>query len=126
MKYLFLSFLLGMFSLSVQAQVASKLASKPDSSKALMSVEATCGECKFDLPGNDCDLAVRINGKAMYVDGVSIFEFGHPHDANGFCVAVRKAEVQGEVVNNRFKATYFKLLPVANATENTNRQDAGK
>ena len=118
MKYLFLSFLLGMFSLSVQAQVASKLASKPDSSKALMSVEATCG--------NDCDLAVRFNGKAMYVDGVSIFEFGHPHDDNGFCVAVRKAEVQGEVVNNRFKATYFKLLPVANATENTNRQDAGK
>ncbi len=118
--------MLGMFSLNVQAQVASKLASKPDPEKELMTVEASCGECKFDLPGTDCDMAVRINGKAMYVDGVSIFEFGHPHDENGFCVAVRKAQVQGEVVNNRFKATYFKLLPVANASENSNKQEAGK
>ncbi|MEI2758101.1 MAG: DUF6370 family protein [Bacteroidia bacterium] len=121
MKYFILSFLLGMLSLNVQAQVASKLASKPDTEKVLMTVEASCGECKFDLPGNDCDLAVRINGTAYYVDGVSIFEFGHPHDANGFCVAIRKAEVQGEVVNNRFKATYFKLLDAGEQTDSNKK-----
>jgi len=27
-----------------------------------------------------------------------------------FCNAVRKAEVQGEIVNDRYKVTYFKLL----------------
>ena len=126
MKSLFLSVLFYVLSNFTMAQVASKLASKPDAAKELITVETSCGECNFKLPGDNCDLAVRINGTAYYVDGVSISEFGHPHDDNGFCVAVRKAEVQGEVVNNRFKATYFKLLPVANATENTNRQDAGK
>ena len=33
-----------------------------------------------------------------------------PQAEDGFCNAVRKAEVQGEIVNDRFKVTYFKLL----------------
>jgi hypothetical protein len=28
----------------------------------------------------------------------------------GFCNAIRKAKVQGEIVNNKFVATYFELL----------------
>ncbi len=94
------------------AQVASKLSSVPDKNKKVFTVEASCGECNFELPGKDCDLAVRIDGKAYFVDGLNIQEYGHPHNKNGFCVAVRKAEVQGEVVDGRFKATYFKLLDV--------------
>src|SRR5689334_22323443 len=86
--------------------------SVPDPAKKTQIVEASCGECQFHLPGKGCELAVRIDGKAYFVDGTSIDEHGDAHAADGFCEAVRKAEVQGEVVNGRFKATYFKLLKV--------------
>ena|ERR1051325_8676178 len=83
---------------------------KPDATKAIQVVEASCGECQFGLTGRGCDLAVRINGKAYFVDGTSIDEHGDAHAEDGFCEAIRKAEVQGAVVNHRFKATYFKLV----------------
>lgn len=86
--------------------------SVPDSTKKIQSVEASCGECQFKMPGKGCELAVRINGKTYFVDGTSINDHGDAHGKDGFCEAIRKAEVQGEIVNNRFKATYFKLLPV--------------
>ncbi|MBS1616604.1 MAG: hypothetical protein JST06_10865 [Bacteroidetes bacterium] len=110
MKSIFMAAVLSLLTTTGFAQVASTSAPKPDPSKKLMTVETSCGECNFDMDGKTCDLAVRINGKAYFVDGVSIKEYGHPHDDNGFCVAVRQAEVQGEIVNNRFKASYFKLL----------------
>ena len=74
-------------------------------------VEASCGECQFGLKGKGCDLAVRIDGKAYFVDGTSIDEHGDAHGADGFCEAVRKAEVTGKIVDNRFQVSYFKLLP---------------
>lgn len=74
-------------------------------------VEASCGQCQFGMKGQDCDLAVRIDGKSYFVDGTHIDKHGDAHAADGFCAAVRKAEVIGEVVENRFKVTYFKLLP---------------
>ena len=79
----------------------------------LQVVEAACGQCRLGLPGKDCNLAVRINGKAYFVDGTTIDEHGDAHAADGFCQAIRKAEVKGTVVNDRFKVTAFKLLPVA-------------
>lgn len=99
------------------AQAAHHLAQAPDLNKPLLTVETSCGECNYGLPGESCDVAVRLpqedgTTKAYYVDGVSISEYGHPHAENGFCVALRKAEVQGEVVDGRFKASYFLLLPV--------------
>jgi hypothetical protein len=84
--------------------------SVPDPAKKIQVVEASCGECQFHLQGKSCDLAVRINGKAYFVDGTTIDQHGDAHAADGFCEAIRKAEVQGEIVNNRFKATYFKLI----------------
>ncbi|MBC7686629.1 MAG: hypothetical protein H7211_00445 [Aquabacterium sp.] len=74
-------------------------------------VEAACGECRLGMKGKSCDLAVRINGKSYFVDGTDIDSHGDAHAKNGFCEAIRKAEVQGEIVNDRFRATYFKLLP---------------
>jgi Family of unknown function (DUF6370) len=74
-------------------------------------VEASCGECNFGLKGKSCDLAVRIDGKAYFVDGSNIDDHGDSHASDGFCTAIRKAEVVGEIVDNRFKATSFKLLP---------------
>ncbi len=80
-----------------------------------MVLEASCGECQFKMDGKGCNLAVRINGKAYYVDGTAIDDHGDAHGKEGFCEAIRKAKVQGELVDNRFKATYFKLLPVVAA-----------
>ncbi|WP_443937813.1 DUF6370 family protein [Pedobacter sp. MW01-1-1] len=75
------------------------------------TVEIACGECQFKLKGKSCDLAVKIDGKAYFVDGKDIDDFGDAHGKHGFCNAVSKAEVSGEIVNNRFKAKTIKLLP---------------
>jgi hypothetical protein len=74
-------------------------------------VEASCGQCQFGMEGKECDLAVRIDGKSYFVDGTHIDKHGDAHAADGFCAKVRKAEVVGEIVDNRFKVSYFKLLP---------------
>lgn len=92
----------------------------PDPAKKIMVVETACGKCQLGLKGKICELAVRINGKAYYVDGTSIDDYGDAHANDGFCNAVRKAEVQGEIVNGRFKATYFKLL-----TDKTKKEKKG-
>ena len=47
---------------------------------------------------------------------------GDAHANDGFCKAVRKAEVQGEIANNRFKVTYFKLLKDAEKKEQPTTQ----
>ncbi len=113
MKSLF-TFLLLSFSVSAAfCQTTENKASLPDVTKPVMDVEVSCGKCKFGLPGNTCDMAVRIKDKAYYVDGAAIDDFGDAHEKDGFCNAIRKAEVQGDVVENRFKLTYIKLLPVA-------------
>jgi hypothetical protein len=74
-------------------------------------VEASCGQCQFGMEGHGCELAVRMDGKSYFVDGSSIDSHGDAHASDGFCAAIRKAEVTGKVVDNRFKATSFKLLP---------------
>lgn len=76
-----------------------------------MIVEAACGECQFHMKGKGCQLAVLINNKPYFVDGTSIDDHGDAHSKEGFCNATRKAEVSGQIVNNRFVATSFKLLP---------------
>jgi Family of unknown function (DUF6370) len=83
---------------------------KIDSTKAIQIVEVSCGQCQFKLAGEGCNLAVRIKGKSYFVDGTSIDEHGDAHADDGFCKAIRKAEVQGKIVKNRFVASYFKLL----------------
>ena len=92
------------------AQKSDQKVSTPDPNKKIQVVEAACGECQFKLAGKSCDLAVRIDGRSYFVDGTDIDSHGDAHAKNGFCNAVRKAEVQGEIVNDRFKVTYFKLL----------------
>ena len=84
----------------------------PDSTKKLLVVEASCGQCKFKMEGNGCDLAVRIAGKSYFVEGTGLDDHGDAHAADGFCEMIRKAEVQGEIVNNKFNVTYFKLKPL--------------
>ena len=75
-------------------------------------VEAACGQCQFEMQGKKgCDLAVRIDGKSYFVEGTKIDDHGDAHSKEGFCNAVRKAEVTGEVKGEKFVATSFKVLP---------------
>ncbi len=74
-------------------------------------VEVSCGQCQFKMKGHGCELAVRIEGKSYFVDGASIDSFGDAHADDGFCATIRKAEVSGKIMDNRFKVTSFKLLP---------------
>lgn len=74
-------------------------------------VEASCGQCRFGMKGKGCNLAVRMNGKAYFVKGTSIDEHGDAHASDGFCNAIRKAEVKGRIEKDRFVATSFRLLP---------------
>lgn len=74
-------------------------------------VEASCGECQFDLPGNGCNLAVRIDGQAYYVDGSSLDDHGDAHGKDGMCNCVRQARVTGTIQDGRFVSTNFEMLP---------------
>ena len=76
-------------------------------------VEASCGQCQFGMTDKKgCDLAVRIDGKSYFVDGSNLDDHGDAHAHDGFCSVVRKAVVQGEVKDDKFVVTYFKLLPI--------------
>ena len=110
MKSFLLSLLSCFFFLVSFGQTKDTNTNKPDTAKRIEIVDAACGQCQLGLTGADCDLAVRINGKAYYVDGTNIDSHGDAHAADGFCNAVRKAEVQGALINDRYKVTYFKLI----------------
>ena len=89
----------------------SKTVYKSAKERDVQIVEASCGQCQFKMEGKSCDLAVRIKGKSYFVDGTKIDDHGDAHSKDGFCEKIRKAEIKGSIVNNRFLATYFKLLP---------------
>lgn len=108
MKVLFL--LCGILFIS-QATNA-QLKPVPDSTKKILVVEASCGSCNFGMKTKGCSLAVRIDGKAYLVEGTTLDDHGDPHESDGLCEVIRKAEVQGELAADRFKAIYFKVLPI--------------
>jgi hypothetical protein len=117
MKQLF-TFLFSFVLLTATAQ--QKETPQPDPAKKLLTVDASCGQCKLGLKGKGCNLAVRIDGKSYFVDGSDIDSHGDAHADDGFCNKVRKAEVQGEIVKDKFKATYFHLLPEPAKKEGSN------
>ena len=124
MKPFFVSIVCVLVGICVFGQKTDIKVATPDHNKKIQVVETACGECQFKLEGKGCDLAVRIDGKAFFVDGTDIDSHGDAHAKDGFCNAVRKAEVQGLVVNNRFKVTYFKLLKEeAKKDSNTKQQN---
>ncbi|WP_192820529.1 DUF6370 family protein [Rufibacter sp. LB8] len=110
MKTLVFAIFLSLSGLAAAAQGTTTTA-KPTESTPAKVVEASCGQCNFGLKEPGCELAVRIDGKAYFVDGSDIDQHGDSHAKDGFCNAIRKATVQGSVVDNRFKATSFQLLP---------------
>ncbi len=74
-------------------------------------VEVACGECLFQMKGEGCDLAIRIDGKSYYVDSSSIDDHGDAHAVDGLCNAVRTAKATGSIQGDRFLATKLELCP---------------
>ena len=113
-SYLFFLFLILPFSI-LNAQT-SKSGEKSNKENSVQLAEASCGQCQFKMAGKGCNLAIRINGQAYFVDGTNIDDHGDAHAKDGFCEKIRTAEVRGKIVNKRFVATYFKLLPETSKT----------
>ena len=72
--------------------------------------EVACGQCLLDLPGDGCDLAIRIDGKAYYVHGTGIDDHGDAHANDGFCNTIREAVVVGELIGERFVVKNLQLI----------------
>ena len=49
--------------------------------------------------------------------------YGDAHAEDGFCNSIRKAKVQGEVKDNRFKVTYFQLIPETSKEKKLDKQE---
>ena len=75
-------------------------------------VEASCGQCQFGLKSQmGCDLAVKIDDKAYFVQGAHIDDYGDAHDKNiGFCNVIRKVKVTGTIENDTFKVASFEVI----------------
>ena len=73
--------------------------------------EISCGQCHFGLTSKDgCDLAVKIDNKAYFVEGFGIDDFGDAHDKNtGFCEVVRTGTIKGSIKNDVFIASSIEL-----------------
>jgi hypothetical protein len=76
-------------------------------------VDASCGQCQFDLPGTGCDLAIVLDGNAHFVDGSHLDDHGDAHAPEGLCNAVRPAIVTGRLTDGRFQAERFEVVPDA-------------
>ena len=78
----------------------------------VIAAEVSCGQCQFGLKTQDgCDLAVRLDDKAYFVDGFHIDDFGDAHnEETGFCEVIRKAEVIGKIKGNRYQAESITLI----------------
>ena len=68
------------------------LASCSSKKEVKQLAEISCGQCQFSMDSkNGCDLAVRIEDKAYFVDGFNIDAFGDAHDGH-MAISVRHLE----------------------------------
>ena len=98
--------------MAVMPEVAAKTESPKGNNMSINHVvDAACGQCQFKMTEKSgCDLAVKIDGKSYFVDGTTIHDHGDAHANDGFCRAIRQAEVKGEIIDGRFKAESFTLV----------------
>ena len=97
---------------AVMPEVAAKTESPKGNNMSINQVvEAACGQCQLGMTEKSgCDLAIRIDGKSYFVDGTSIHDHGDAHADDGFCEAIRQANVKGEIIDGRFKAETFTII----------------
>mgnify|MGYP003667059589 CR=1 FL=1 len=72
--------------------------------------EIACGKCIYDMTGDDCDLAVLIDGKHYYVDGSGVSDHGDEHADDGLCETPRKALIKGQIKYGVFLAESVKII----------------
>jgi hypothetical protein len=101
---------LTVFMLFISLTTAALGQTKPIKKVVKKEVEIACGQCMFKMEGKGCDLAVKFDEKGYYVDGRTIDAFGDAHADDGFCNAIRKAVVSGEIVKGRFKEKSIQLI----------------
>jgi hypothetical protein len=92
-----------------------------DKHKPVLTIETACGTCMFKMKGSGCVLAVKYKGKSYFVTGTDIDDHGDAHDKDGFCNAIRKANIQGSVVRDKFVITYFALIKPIEKLDYPNR-----
>ena len=61
-----------MLSLSSSIFAQSAKTKTMDSTKKVLIVEASCGECQFKMKGKGCTLAIRIEGKSYFVEKANL------------------------------------------------------
>jgi len=91
--------------------VASCATSKMKSKDIDQIVEASCGICQLSMAGDECQLAIRVDGKDFYVEGTGIDDHGNPHGEDGFCNAIRNAHVKATYKQGIYLVTSFELVP---------------
>ena len=106
-KLLILIFIL---PISLQSQDTSKKELEFDPNLQVIEAKASCGICKFDMDGFKCELAVNIDGAKYYVEGTDIDDYGDAHSDDGFCSAIRDVKIQGQIVDDKYIVSYFKLI----------------
>lgn len=80
-------------------------------------VAASCGLCKFGMQSSQCELAVKIDMKPYFVLGVDTGDHAKFHEPDGYCMVVRHAKVSGKIVDEKFVASSYELLPVKTESE---------
>ena len=103
------NYLLGFLLLSFSS-FAQKPFGKINSSSPIDTLEASCGSCNFKMSKKGCYLAVKKDGIAYEVKGTGLDDHGDAHAQDGFCLAVRKARIQGKIENGFYVAQFFELL----------------
>ena len=106
-KLLILIFIL---PFSLHSQDTSKKVLDFDPNIQVIDVKASCGICMFDMDGFKCELAVNMDGAKYYVEGTDIDDYGDAHSDKGFCNAIRDAKIQGQIVDDKYIVSYFKLI----------------
>ena len=92
---------------------APPLRNQIDKTSRLTGVcEIACGQCLFEMKGSGCDLAIRWQGRAMFVDGSGIDDHGDAHGNDGLCNMIRMGDVDGEVRDGRFQCDSMELRPI--------------
>lgn len=79
------------------------------------TVEASCGQCQFEMGGIGCDLAIRIGDNSYWVDGTGIDDHGDAHGEDGLCNCIRNAIVSGEIKDDRIHVGSFELVAEKNS-----------
>jgi hypothetical protein len=73
-------------------------------------VLASCGMCNFGMKDQrSCSLAIKVGEEVYSVQGSKIDDHGDSHAKDGFCNAVRVADINGKVVKGVFKSENFAL-----------------